>query len=347
MNAKKVQMPREVYTGPDVTKEVGDICNSLHLEGEALIVAGPHTFDVCGEQIIDSLTEKGFKSDVIKIKGASMESVKSVEDMIPDKGFVFGVGGGRVIDIAKLASTNKGVYFLSVPTTASHDGMASPMASIKVDDGSVSMKAQSPYAVIADSKIIMDSPFELMSAGCADLISNYTAIKDWQLAHRLKNERYSESAVALSEISAKFITDNAESIKPGLEKSARLVIKTLFCSGLAISIAGSSRPASGSEHLFSHALDKILDKPKLHGAQCGIGTILMMALYGGDWKFIRDSLKVIKSPVNAKELGVSEDVIIEALTTAHSIRPNRYTILGENGISEEAAYDLAHETEVI
>ncbi len=76
-----------------------------------------------------------------------------------------------------------------------------------------------------------------------------------------------------------------------LEESARLVVKTLFSSGMAISIAGSSRPASGSEHTFSHALDKILDKPCLHGEQCGVGTILMMYLYGGDWKFIRDSLK--------------------------------------------------------
>ena len=99
--------------------------------------------------------------------------------------------------------------------------------------------------------------------------------------------------------------------------------------------------------MFSHSLDKILDKPKLHGEQCGVGSILMMALYGGDWKFIRDCLKAVGAPINARELGISDDDIIEALLMAHKIRPERYTILGDNGISKEAAYELAHNTEVI
>ena len=116
---------------------------------------------------------------------------------------------------------------------------------------------------------------------------------------------------------------------------------------MAISIAGSSRPASGSEHLFSHALDKILDKPALHGEQCGIGTIMMMYLHGGDWKYIRDALKAVQAPTTAAEIGVCEDDIIEALMMAHKIRPERYTILGDNGICRDAAYELAYKTEVI
>lgn len=72
-----------------------------------------------------------------------------------------------------------------------------------------------------------------------------------------------------------------------------------------------------------------------------------MALYGGDWKFIRDCLKAVGAPINARELGISDDDIIEALLMAHKIRPERYTILGDNGISKEAAYELAHNTEVI
>ena len=99
--------------------------------------------------------------------------------------------------------------------------------------------------------------------------------------------------------------------------------------------------------MFSHSLDKILDKPKLHGEQCGIGSILMMALYGDDWKFIRDSLKAVGAPINAKQIGIDEEDVIEALMMAHKIRPERYTILGDNGISKEAAYELAHNTEVI
>ena len=242
---------------------------------------------------------------------------------------------------------DENAYFVSMPTAASHDGMLSPQASIKDSKKATSVKAHAPIAVIGDSEIIANAPPRLLSAGCADLISNFTAIKDWKLAHRLKHDSYSSSAASLSLMSAKLITDNAENIKPGLEESARLVIKSLFSSGMAISIAGSSRPASGSEHKFSHALDLINEKSGLHGEQCGIGTILMMNVYGGDWEFIRDSLKSVGAPTTAKELGVSDDDIIEALTLAHTIRPERYTILGDNGFSKDAAYEIAIKTGVI
>lgn len=147
-------------------------------------------------------------------------------------------------------------------------------------------------------------------------------------------------------MSAKLIIQSAYSIKEGLELSARLVAKMLFSRGMAISIAGSSRPASGSEHLFSHALDKIAKKSALHGEQCGIGTIMMMKLYGGNWKYIRDTLKSMKAPTTVYEVGIDSDDIIEALTIAHKIRLERYKILGDRGMSNEAARRLAIETGV-
>ena len=148
-------------------------------------------------------------------------------------------------------------------------------------------------------------------------------------------------------MTAKLVIESADSIKEGLEESARLIVKSCFSSGMAISIAGSSRPASGSEHLFSHALDQITNKPALHGEQCGIGSIMMMNLHGGDWKFIRDALKSMKAPTTAYELDIDPEDIIEALTLAHTIRPDRYTILGDRGLSRDAAKELARITEVI
>ena len=347
MSNRKIQMPREVYIDPGVIKDTADICKSLHLDKKILIVTGQHTYDIGAKPVIESLEKENIDYDVIKVDKASQESISEVEELITPDTTVLGIGGGKVIDVAKLSSFNQGVYFVSMPTTASHDGIVSPLASIKNPDTSISATAHSPIAVIADSEIIAQSPFRLLSAGCADLISNFTAIKDWELAHRLKNESFSESAAALSIMSAHLITDNVSNIKPGLEASARIVMKSLFSGGMAISIAGSSRPASGSEHLFSHSLDKILDKPALHGEQCGIGTIMMMYLHGGDWKSIKDSLKAVQAPTTAAELNISDEEIVEALMMAHKIRPERYTILGDNGISKEAAYELAYKTEVI
>ena len=347
MSERKIQMPREVYIDPGIVKKTGAICKSLHLDERILIVTGQHTYDAGAKPAIESLENDNIEYDVIKVDKASAESIAEVEEMITPDTTVLGVGGGKVIDVAKLSSFNQGVYFVSMPTTASHDGIVSPMASIKNPNTSISVTAHSPIAVIADSEILAQSPFRLLAAGCADLIANFTAIKDWELAHRLKNESFSESAAALSIMSAHLITDNIANIKPNLEPSARIVMKSLFSGGMAISIAGSSRPASGSEHLFSHALDKILDKPALHGEQCGIGTIMMMYLHGGDWRAIKTALESVQAPTSASQIGISDDDVIEALVMAHKIRPERYTILGDNGISRDAAYELAYKTEVI
>lgn len=347
MDVRKIQLPREIHTGAGVIEETGSICKDMRLDGKVMVVTGPKTAKIAGERVIESLQSEGYNVENVTINHASKGSVGEVQDMISNCSFVLGVGGGKVIDVAKLASTRSAINFISVPTAASHDGIASPRASIKNEAGNVSLKAEPPIGVIADTKIISKAPFRLLAAGCGDIVSNYTAILDWKLAYRLLNEDYSDSAAALSMMTAKMTIKSADAIKEGLTESAGLVVKALISSGIAISIAGTSRPASGSEHKFSHALDIIAPKPALHGEQCGVGTIMMMYLHGGDWKFIRDTLKMIKAPTTAEELGIEPEYIIEALKMAHTIRKERYTILGDRGLTLEAAEALATKTGVI
>jgi glycerol-1-phosphate dehydrogenase [NAD(P)+] len=186
----------------------------------------------------------------------------------------------------------------------------------------------------------------LLAAGCGDIISNYTAVKDWELARKLRGEEFSEYAAALSLMSTEIILNSATQIRPNLEDSVRLVVKALVSSSVAMSIAGSSRPASGSEHKFSHALDVIAPRPALHGEQCGVGTIMMAYLHGGDWQRIRQALLSIGAPVSARDLGIEDNYVIQALLRAKEIRPERYTILGE-GLTVRAAEELARVTMVI
>ena len=140
---------------------------------------------------------------------------------------------------------------------------------------------------------------------------------------------------------------DATNIKPRLEESAWIVCKALVSSGVAMTIAGSSRPASGSEHKFSHALDRIAKRPALHGEQCGVGTIMMMYLHSGNWEEVRDSLLAIGAPTTARALGVTDQEVVDALVHAHEIAKERYTILGDTGLTEEAAARLARITKVI
>ncbi|AIF69475.1 glycerol-1-phosphate dehydrogenase [Palaeococcus pacificus DY20341] len=343
-----MELPREVILGENLKDKVSEVAKRLKLNERALILYGKKTKKIAGNEVEKHLKED-FNVSALTIKAPTMQEVERVIRFIEDNsiGWIIGVGGGSIIDVAKLSSFKADIPFISFPTTASHDGIASANASIKDLGAKTSIKAKPPIAVIVDVKVIKTAPYRFLAAGVGDMISNLTAVKDWQLAHKLKGEYYSEYAASLSLMSAKMVIKNADVIRLGNEESVRKVVKGLISSSVAMSIAGSSRPASGAEHLFSHALDMLLEKPALHGEQCGIGTIVMAYLHGLNWKKIRDTLKRVNAPTNAYELGIEPEYIIEALTIAHTIRPDRYTILGKEGLTKEAAEKAAKITGII
>ncbi|MEM1657541.1 MAG: NAD(P)-dependent glycerol-1-phosphate dehydrogenase [Candidatus Jordarchaeales archaeon] len=345
----KMELPRKIVVGRDVIYMVGDVCKKLGLMGSALIVSGPKTSKIAGEKVSTSLYDAKISSQIVIIEESTMkevEKVRAISKKVRPQ-LIIGVGGGKSIDVAKLSAHLEGLPFISVPTAASHDGIASPRASIKDTGIPHSLEAATPIAIIADTNIIGSSPYRLTAAGCGDVIANITSVKDWELAYKLRNEYFGEYAASLAKLSGELILQNAHLIARRTENSLRTVIEALISSGVSMGIAGSSRPTSGAEHMFSHALDMIAPKPALHGEQCGVGAIMMMYLHGGDWQAIRDALKTIGAPVTAKELGIDAEYIIEALCIAHKIRPERYTILGEKGIDREAAIRLATITGVI
>jgi glycerol-1-phosphate dehydrogenase [NAD(P)+] len=324
------------------------MCREFQLDGPALVVTGPTTVSVAGTVVAEMLSTAGYAVDVIEVEGTNIDAVDVVQARTQEMGaeFLLGVGGGSKIDVAKLAAFQTGAPFISVPTSAAHDGIASPRASLKGPDGNVSFDASVPMGVVADTSIIIKSPWRLLAAGCADVIANITAVMDWELAHRLKHEEYSTSAATLSKMVANVVVDAASHIKPTLEESAWIMIKPVLVSGVSMAIAGNSRPTSGAEHMFSHALDRIAPGRALHGEQVGVGAILSMALHGGDWMRIRNALDTIGAPVTAKGLNIKAEELIEAMTTAHTIS-DRYTILGESGLTELAAERIATMTKVL
>jgi glycerol-1-phosphate dehydrogenase [NAD(P)+] len=333
-----MQLPRDVVIGHDVLTQIPAVCQDLRLGTSALIISGKSTMDLAGERV------RGYLDDqytITMFTAATIDPavIREAEAAANNVDFVIGVGGGRVIDTAKIVSYNTDRQFISVPTAASHDGIASARASLPTMEGHASLEAQPPIAIVADTGIIAAAPHRLLAAGCADIISNYTAILDWELAHRVKGEPMSEYAMALSKMTAEILVKNAHVIKPHNEQSAWFVTKALVSSGVAMSIAGSSRPGSGGEHKFSHALDQLAPGKALHGESCGIGTIISMYLHGGDWKSIRASLKMIGAPTTPAELGIDDDTAAEALLMAKTIRPERFTIF-DMGLTKESAEKL-------
>jgi glycerol-1-phosphate dehydrogenase [NAD(P)+] len=341
-----IQLPRNVVVGHGVVDELGAAVAELYLSGPPLVVTSPTPDRIAGDRVRAQFED----AETVVVDSASFAAVEAVVERAEavDAGFIVALGGGKPIDTAKMASDRVDRGFVSVPTTASHDGIVSGRSSIPEGDTRHSVAADPPLVVVADTEILADAPWELTTAGCADIISNYTAVKDWRLARRLKNVEYSEYAGALSEMTAEMLVDNADSIRPGLEESAWIVVKALVSSGVAMSIAGSSRPASGAEHLFSHQLDRLAPGRALHGHQVGVGAIMTEYLHSGDdgqWRAIRSALASIDAPTTAADLGVDPETVVEALATAHEIR-DRYTILGD-GVSVEAAREVARVTGVV
>jgi glycerol-1-phosphate dehydrogenase [NAD(P)+] len=347
--ARYMLFPRNVLVGHGVIDLVPSICKDFKLCGTGLLVTGCKTRKVAGDQIKENLVRNGYDIQIIDTDEANQENLKKVEQVAKEvkATYLLGVGGGSKIDLAKMAAKDLNLEFLSIPTSASHDGIASGRASIKSNSVPLSLEAKVPLGVIADTNVIVKAPYRLLAAGCADVISNSTALKDWEFARRMRNEEFSRSAYELANYTAETIIDNADLIRPNLEESVWIAIRPIIISGISMSVAGSSRPTSGAEHMFSHALDVIAPGKALHGEQCGVGCIMMMYLHGGDWMRIRTALQKIGAPTSAKELGISNEKVIEALVTAHTIRKDRFTILGNLGLTHEAAEKIALITKVI
>lgn len=358
-----MEIPRHVIFGPNAVEKIPDIIlsvSSKRKRNKILVLSGTTvTSRVVEEKILPVLNDS--KMVVLRYtiseKPITYKTIFNLLSVIKRNkvNLVLGVGGGRIIDAGKLSASLSSINFISIPTNPSNDGIASPAVSYLLRQEMKKIRRKyhlhAPVAIIADTKIISQAPPIAIASGCGDMLAKFVAIRDWQLAYRLKGEDYSEYAASMALMSAKLVLEKVSIIKQGFEEGIRVLVKALIGSGVSMSIAGSSRPASGSEHLFSHALDLLSQKygfkPAYHGLQTGLGTIMMMWLHGGDWERIRDALKTAGAATNAYELGIDPKYIIEALTLAHKIRPERYTILGYRGLTRSAAKRMAKATGVI
>jgi glycerol-1-phosphate dehydrogenase [NAD(P)+] len=309
------------------------------------IIAGNHVQKIVKSKITKSLSDSKIKSVWHVPTTNDEKSIRAVEVQVrKDRSdLIVGIGGGRSVDIAKMISYNLGRPFVSVPTAASHDGIASPFVSIKGEKPH-SLVATAPLGVFVDIDVIKKAPKKLLAAGCGDLVAKITAVKDWQLGRDNTGEYYGRYSSNLASMSAKILLEATEKKK---RPDIREIVEALISAGVASCIAGSSRPCSGSEHLFSHALDKLAPGVGLHGEKCGIGAILMAKLQGQNWKKIANTLKNVGAPTTAKQIGLKKEVLTEALIIAQSLRPERYTILTQVKMTQKKALELAKSTNVI
>jgi len=347
MQSHTMELPRLIVVGEKNISEFGQFLVSLKKPKKISLISGYNVKKILKQKIERSLNSKKIKYFWHTTKDSSIRSLNQIQrEVKKDRcDLVAGIGGGKSVDTAKMVSFNLDLPFVSVPTAASHDGMASPFVSVKSDKPH-SIVASAPLGVFVDIDVIKKAPSKLLASGCGDLVANIIAVKDWQLGHEKTGEYYGRYAADLALMSAKIVMENSSKFaKKGLD--AREIVEALISAGVASCIAGSSRPCSGAEHLFSHALDKIAPGKGLHGEKCGVGSIMISKLQGGNWKKITKALKDVGAPTTAKQIGISKNEIVDALMIAQDLRPERYTILKEVEMTERKALDLGKSTKVI
>ena len=347
MPSHTMELPRLIVVGEKNIEKIGDFLKSLNGAKKVSLISGSNVKKIVQKKIDESLTSSNIKKSWHLSKINDAKSIKEIEKNVRKNktDLLIGVGGGRSVDIAKMIAFNLCKPFVSIPTSASHDGIASPFVSVKGEKPH-SMVATAPLGVFVDVDIIKKAPKELLASGCGDLIAKITAVHDWQLGNSKTGEYYGRYSAHLALMSAKILIENSSRFaKKG--PNVREIVEALISAGVASCIAGSSRPCSGAEHLFSHAVDKLEPGVGLHGEKCGIGAIMIAKLQGQDWKNIVKTLKAVGAPTTAKEIGLKSNILAKALTIAQSLRPERYTILNQVNMTENKAIALAKSTKVI
>lgn len=346
---RAIRIPIFLRVGEGLIGEVPAILGEHDLDlRSVLLVASPRSEEIAAARVARAL---GAPPSVV-VRNNRRESAERVRGAIRERraDLVIGVGGGTPLDVAKLAAADERLPFVSIPTSPSNDGIASPIAVIQGGARPESLAASMPIGVIADLGILCEAPPACIRAGIGDLLANLSAVADWELACRRGRDRMDDFARLLALTGAEAMLrygDGGGRVEVASRELCETLINGLVLSGVAMEIAGSSRPASGAEHLFSHALDRLAERPAMHGTQVGLGTLIMSALRGEGIDTLRSSMARLGLALCGREAGILDDEIVEGLVHARETRPERYTLLDEVPLTRERAAAAARAAGVI
>ncbi len=271
----QISIPTLVRVKPGALDRVGIYLQRDRHERITLLVSDGLNAEIIS-RIKQCLSSHSIEIDQFyEVKEHSLEFSNEVFTSTKDSTAIVGVGGGKALDVAKYIGFLSRLPYYAVPTSLSNDGFCSPQSSLLVNGKRRSLPSATPFGVVIDTEICLQAPRILTCSGIGDLVAKFTAVADWKLAFHKTNEPVNDFAALLSDGSIYAFMSHPEFDLEGI----RLLATALLMNGLAIEMCGSSRPASGSEHLISHALDEISKRPGLHGLQVGIATYMISQIH--------------------------------------------------------------------
>ncbi len=285
LNIRQTAIPALVRVKPGALDRMGVYAERYGFS-RVLVFFSQGLDSVLMERLMASLRSQ----DIRVLQQTAVESIsfekttETFQKSPPNPDAIIGFGGGKALDVAKYIAFLSRVPYLSVPTSLSNDGFCSPQSSLTVANRRRPLPAAMPFGVVLDTAVILNAPEVLWYSGIGDLISKFTAVADWKLAFHAVGEKVDDFAALLSDASVYQFLARPERDLEGM----KLLGTALLLNGISMSICGSSRPASGGEHLISHALDALSNRPRLHGLQVGVATYLISLLQGQNSDRIAD-----------------------------------------------------------
>lgn len=247
---------------------------------------------------------------------------------------IIGLGGGKVLDTAKYAAYISKAVYISLPSTLSNDSLASPLAVLEMENGSrMTLPCKIPTAIIVDTRVISTAPKSQMMSGIGDTIGKYTAVYDWKISAKATGTPVNDFAYSIAWMCYDSVA-HCDVTNLDSPEFVRILSRALVMGGLAMEIAGSSKPCSGSEHLFCHAIEEYHPELRIsHGLGVALGSIGAAVFQGRDEKKLLDVCRKFGLNLDPAAYGIDKELFSELWMAAAGTRPNRVTILNETDLN--------------
>ncbi len=353
---------------PSLIEAIGEFVDLGRLR-RPLVLSDPITWEIAGQELYDGFEAAGLKprksmiasneyAEGHRVVGEMSRSPRLWSDerwpwerrlygaKVPS--VVFGVGGGTVIDMAKLIAFQLHVPCVTVPTSLANDGIASPFAVIRPPEGkpsaNVTVRANTPLGVLIDlgrikprSEAARGFYERMMLSGIGDGVSNLTSTLDWELAAAQGKDHIDYLALLHARSAGEVALYRLEQGAALDDDDLVLTLASgLVSSGEAMARVGSSRPASGFEHKLYHAYQNVLgfEHRATHGILVAVGSLISAHAHGQWLAPMRSSFGRIGLPVDAEGLerfGLSAERVERAIEASAGVKPDRFTILEHLG----------------
>ena len=275
---------RAVRIGGGALRELPGLVKLMGFESLYLI-CDPITYQIAGMACKQILDEAGIRSAVIRLAHTGFDEATLGELLIQmpaDCDLMVAVGTGAINDMTRYFSHRMGRPFYTVATAAPMDGFASSIAAINVNRLKTTFDAQTPTAILGDTEILKGAPYRMIAAGLGDLLGKFTCLCDWKLARLITGEHYCATIAELVESCVRGVLASAGKARERDPETLGTIMEGLVLAGVAMSLYGNSRPASGCEHHMSHYWEMMFEqtgqKSVPHGTQVGVGTVLVLKL---------------------------------------------------------------------